>query len=199
MTVSYHNQFVESASEIDDWLKENLVCPRDHSGLRFHGDILSCERDHHYPVVHGIPVMLLDEVEQTIKYATDSLEMVRNGQVSAAPVAGSLRPQAVDPFVKENVAKTCGILYRPLVGRLSRYPVPEFRLPPGQGRVFLDIGCNWGRWSLAAAMNDFFVVGLDPSWKLLCQLGESSSSMVYGVSSSSVMHDSFPSVRPALT
>jgi ubiquinone/menaquinone biosynthesis C-methylase UbiE len=27
----------------------------------------------------------------------------------------------------------------------------------------LDIGCNWGRWSIAAARKGFSVVGIDPS------------------------------------
>ena len=62
-----------------------------------------------------------------------------------------------------SVAKTCGRLYAPVIGRLDQYPIPELRLPPGQGQLFLDIGCNWGRWSIAAARAGYDVVGIDPS------------------------------------
>jgi SAM-dependent methyltransferase len=50
------------------------------------------------------------------------------------------------------------------VGKLPRYPVPEFRLKQGAGRLLLDIGCNWGRWCLAAAKEGFIPVGIDPQF-----------------------------------
>ena len=33
--------------------------------------------------------------------------------------------------------------------RPAEYPIPELRLPPGDGRSFLEVGCNWGRWCVA--------------------------------------------------
>ncbi|MEO7793282.1 MAG: class I SAM-dependent methyltransferase, partial [Thermoanaerobaculia bacterium] len=69
----------------------------------------------------------------------------------------------VDPVVQMSVGKTCGRLYDPLIGRLERYPIPELRLPRAQGALLLDIGCNWGRWSVAAARLGYDVVGIDPS------------------------------------
>jgi SAM-dependent methyltransferase len=60
------------------------------------------------------------------------------------------------------VAATCGNLYRGLVGRLKRYPIPEMRLKNGAGRLLVDVGCNWGRWCLAAAREGFIPVGIDP-------------------------------------
>jgi cyclopropane fatty-acyl-phospholipid synthase-like methyltransferase len=34
---------------------------------------------------------------------------------------------------------------------------------PGAGKLLLDIGCSWGRWSISAARNGWCVVGIDPS------------------------------------
>jgi SAM-dependent methyltransferase len=52
-------------------------------------------------------------------------------------------------------------MYRPLIGRLTRYPIPELRLPVGEGKRFLDVGCNWGRWCVAAARKGYRPVGVD--------------------------------------
>ncbi len=52
-------------------------------------------------------------------------------------------------------------MYRSLIGKLPRYPIPELRLPPGHGEYFLDIGCNWGRWSISAARAGYNPVGID--------------------------------------
>lgn len=76
----------------------------------------------------------------------------------AAPVTDT-----IDPYVQNAVAGTCGILYLPLMNRLSRYPIPHFRLPSVEGRSLIDIGCNWGRWSIAAAQKGYSVIGLDPN------------------------------------
>lgn len=73
------------------------------------------------------------------------------------------RTDEIDPFVQQVVAATCGYLYLPLQHRLTRYPIPELRLPRGEGERFLDIGCNWGRWSISAAQLGYQVSGIDPN------------------------------------
>ncbi len=165
---------------MDQWLRENLACPRDHKSLDYDNNVLTCPDGHRYPVVDGIPVMLLDEVEQTLWVAAASLEKTQaNGDTSADdefPFADTLgidpeeRAQlsklpktGVDPVVQMSIAKTCGNLYTPLVGNLKTYPIPELRLPDASGETLLDIGCNWGRWSIAAAQKGYDVVGIDPS------------------------------------
>ena len=57
--------------------------------------------------------------------------------------------EAVDEHVRASLIKTHGNLYRG--ARLTRYPIPPFPLPDGSGRALLDVGCNWGRWTIAAA------------------------------------------------
>jgi len=66
---------------------------------------------------------------------------------------------AIDAHVRDSLIKTHGNLYRG--ARLTRYPVPPFPLPGGDGRTLLDIGCNWGRWTIAAARAGWRPTGID--------------------------------------
>ncbi len=128
----------------------NLACPRDRRALDLEGDELVCVDGHRYRVVDGIPVLLVPEDEPTHGACWVSLE-------ERAPEADT------DEFVQGVIAATCGNLYRHLIGRLETYPIPEIRLPPGEGRTFLEVGCNWGRWCVSAARRGYRVVGVDPS------------------------------------
>lgn len=140
-------------------LLEILACPRDQKPLsQTATDSLSCPDGHRYPVVRGIPVMLLDDVPRTHESIDRSLQSAQHGDV---PIQGG-GENGVDPFVQEAVAKTNGILYQSLVGKLTRYPIPEFRFEQGSGELLLDIGCNWGRWCIAAARRGYRPVGIDP-------------------------------------
>lgn len=147
---------------MDEWLRRHLACPRDHGALRADGETLICSEGHRYPCVDGIPVMLLDDAPPTHVAFRETLS-----QAAAAGSAGRAAETAssggVDSYVQTAIAGTCGYMYRRLIGRLTAYPIPEPRLPPGEGRLFLDIGCNWGRWCLGAAQKGYTPVGIDPS------------------------------------
>jgi 2-polyprenyl-3-methyl-5-hydroxy-6-metoxy-1,4-benzoquinol methylase len=65
----------------------------------------------------------------------------------------------VDEHVRASLIKTHGNLYRG--ARLTRYPIPPFPLPSGDGRTLLDLGCNWGRWTIAATRSGFRATGID--------------------------------------
>jgi SAM-dependent methyltransferase len=128
----------------------NLSCPRDRRALERLGEELACSDGHRYSVVDGIPVLLIPEEESTHGACWVSLEeYVPEGDT--------------DEFVQRVIAATCGNLYRHLIGNLPTYPIPEIRLPPGEGRTFLEVGCNWGRWCVSAARRGYRVVGVDPS------------------------------------
>jgi SAM-dependent methyltransferase len=55
------------------------------------------------------------------------------------------------------------ILLRGDVPQTIGHPIPDIRLPQGQAKLLLDVGCSWGRWSIAARRKGYSPVGLDPS------------------------------------
>lgn len=166
---------------VDPWLLDNLVCPVDRQALELRGDALVCPGGHRYPVVDDVPVMLLPDVAQTIDLATASLSRAASESIDArAPQLhleslgisdeekqGVLdlaqRGSKIDPVVAHLVAATNGLMYRHLIGTLDRYPLPDLPLPDGKGRLLLDVGCSWGRWTLAANRRGYHAVGIDPS------------------------------------
>jgi SAM-dependent methyltransferase/uncharacterized protein YbaR (Trm112 family) len=166
---------------IDPWFTAHLVCPLDHQALVFRDQALHCASRHRYPVVDGVPVMLIDHIDQTIDLAGASLRRARSeGIDQRAPelyleslgiseeeklgvLALAKQGGAIDPVVAHLVAATNGLMYRHLIGALDRYPVPDLPLPDGNGRSLLDVGCSWGRWTLAASRLGYQAVGIDPS------------------------------------
>jgi SAM-dependent methyltransferase/uncharacterized protein YbaR (Trm112 family) len=167
---------------MDQWLQEHLVCPRHHGTLTVQDDLLVCEAGDTFPLVHGVPVMLLPEVEDTLWVATRSRERARRrGELTdndpfftdtigldeeqrseVKKRMNRLEQEPIDPVVSGLVAATGGHLYKEICGRLDTYPIPALRLPGGSG-AFLEVGCNWGRWCSAAARKGYRVVGIDPS------------------------------------
>lgn len=67
----------------------------------------------------------------------------------------------VDAFVNDWLVNTNGNLYVRARGRLKGYPIPSWPLPPSSGQIVLDIGCSWGRWSVATARAGFSPIRLD--------------------------------------
>jgi len=163
-----------------DWLLEILACPRHRTALSASGDGgLTCSNGCHFPIVDEVPVMLLEEAQQTMDLAHVSMRKAKEATMDGRLYVESLglsdaekrgildfasgQPQAIDPVVSFLVSATNGIAYKHQIGRLKDYPIPMLRIPRTVGKVFLDIGCNWGRWCVAAARNGYKVVGIDPS------------------------------------
>ena len=71
----------------------------------------------------------------------------------------------VDPVISHLIGATSGWMYSHLIGtKLKRIPIPKFRLPASKNNaLLLDVGCSWGRWSIAAALSGYRVIGIDPS------------------------------------
>jgi SAM-dependent methyltransferase len=44
---------------------------------------------------------------------------------------------------------------------LPRYPIPQWPFLPGDGKLLLDVGCSWGRWTIAAARAGYRSIGMD--------------------------------------
>jgi SAM-dependent methyltransferase/uncharacterized protein YbaR (Trm112 family) len=165
----------------DPWFLENLVCPVSRRRLEIDGGHLASPEGRRYPVVQGIPVMLIPDVEQTLWVASASLTAAAHpdsgdpyfldtlgvSDVERASIRRLVAETGVDtymdPVVTWIVAQTNGLAYRKLVGTLTEYPIPHLRLPDSRGDLLLDVGSNWGRWSVAAALKGYRPVGLDPS------------------------------------
>lgn len=154
---------------MDKWLMEHLACPRDKQRLELRQEDLYCPSGHKYPVISGFPVMLVDDADSTHGYINETLEFVRRIRHSAVEVQNvfSDEPETdgIDPFVQNEVPLTSGTLYFSVQNRLTRYPIPHTRLSPGNGERLLDVGCNWGRWTIAAANRGYRPIGIDPSIK----------------------------------
>jgi 2-polyprenyl-3-methyl-5-hydroxy-6-metoxy-1,4-benzoquinol methylase len=169
--------------KIDDWYLKNLICPKSKTALSYTNNQLISKAGNIYPVIEGIPVMLLDDVNQTIELATNSISAAQSNsvdrlQINTLGVTDGEKEQLrqyidrqqeaqiesqVDPVVQFLVAATNGILYKEAITNLGEYPIPELRLPDSDGKLLLDVGCSWGRWCVAAARKNYNVVGIDPS------------------------------------
>ncbi len=149
------------------WLLDRLECPRDHGRLRQEAGALRCSQGHVYPVVDGIPVMIVQEKAPTQEVALLSAQEAVEALGGSGAKAGSVDPHRIDPFVQKVIAATGGNMYKAVIDRLPVYPIPELPLPPGEGKTFLDMGCNWGRWCLSAARQRYTVVGIDHNLQAL--------------------------------
>jgi SAM-dependent methyltransferase len=115
----------------------------------------------------------------------EALDPVAAGIDDNAPPS----PDEIDGWVQDMVAHTNSTLYSHLVGRLRRYPIPTLPMEPRRsGATLLDIGCGWGRWSLAAARHGFSAVGVDTS--LRAALAARRVAMQLGVPGRHVVADS---------
>ncbi len=152
-----------------DQLLQRLACPRDKSPLTLTGSALPhttneivCQRGHRYPVVDGVPVLLLQEVELDYRGTYHRTLKQARGEEPLRDYPAKLAPGAVDPYVQVYLGSTCGRLYTPAHGKLEQHPFPEIELPDADGATLLDLGSNWGRWSVAAARKGYDVIGMDP-------------------------------------
>ena len=172
---------------LDPWYLQNLVCPIDRSKCDYDGKQLISKGGRRYPVVDGVAVMLIGDEQQTIGIARASIERAsglpdkidqRGPQfyletlgISELEKVELLRlfknnQCKIDPVAMMLIGATSGYAYKKLTGNpdLQEYPIPEITLPPSSsGETLLDLGCSWGRWSVAAARKGYSVVGIDPS------------------------------------
>ncbi len=167
---------------LDPWYLENLVCPVSREPLRLEGNFL-VSASRRYPVIDGMPVMLLDDVTQTIGVARATLDVAQSVAEGKSDGGGPLylgtlgfneegrkKAEALalkggdyDPVVATMLHATSGNAYGHLVGsELQSYPIPKIDFEYGPPGTLLDVGCNWGRWSMAAARKGHSVVGVDP-------------------------------------
>jgi len=133
-----------------------LACPRDHSAIQIQDGALKCAQGHMFAMEQGVPVFAEQPRRET--FPLNMPPLARPGNSVAASQTQSA---AINPFVNDWIVNTNGNLYWRTRGRLPRYPIPAWPFGEGRGRVLLDIGCAWGRWSIAAARAGFQPIGLD--------------------------------------
>lgn len=139
---------------VDPWLLENLVCPRDRRPVRAVGGVLECPEGHQYLVARDIPLMLLEPMDMVRRL----VEQAERDWPESSPASEG----GIDAFVDREIAATNGNMFLSALGRVKRYPIPVLRMPEGNGGRLLDVGCNWGRWLIAAARRGYRPVGIDP-------------------------------------
>jgi SAM-dependent methyltransferase len=139
-----------------------LVCPRDHSDLFVCGTDLLCVHGHRYCTAAGVPIMLTD-APPTHWGCTRGIDPSEINNDLSSDSEITRQGSRIDPYVNAALIGSSGNLYKSLVGKLSRYPIPALRLPDGENRVLVDLGCHWGRWSIAAARKGYRVIGVDPN------------------------------------
>lgn len=162
-----------------------LVCPRDHAPLVESGDHLTCDHGHQYRLADGIPILFTDNEPTHWEFECAKPEAVEQALADDRHVR-SLNA-AVDPYIQNWLVYTSGNLYRKVSKNLTRYPIPSLRLAEGNKKLFLDVGCNWGRWSIAAGQKGYRVVGIDPS--LACVLAARRVARQMGIDAEFVVGD----------
>ncbi len=160
-----------------------LVCPRTKSSLTAKEGFLCAADGARYPVVMDIPVMLPVDTTATIGVAEQSRRVAREvadgarsaddffpetiglspADLAAARTDWARGSWKIDPAASHLVAAAGGFMYKHLQGKLEEYPVPTFPAELQRGMRVLDVGCNWGRWSLSAARAGAEATGIDPS------------------------------------
>jgi 2-polyprenyl-3-methyl-5-hydroxy-6-metoxy-1,4-benzoquinol methylase len=127
-----------------------LQCPEHGAGLQQAPGSLRCEMGHEIAVERGVPIF----TRNARREETPS---------NMAALAAESATGAVDAFVDDWIVNTHGNLYWHLRGHLPRYPIPEWpgRIAGKRGEVLIDIGCSWGRWTIAGARAGYEAWGID--------------------------------------
>ena len=152
---------------IPSWLRALLRCPADGAELAEREQLLVCPNGHEFGVVDGVPVMLTESDDETLWVRSASLAAareVRHGSRASsdlfvdtigctpdvrARLAAHLEPirrplSEVDPVASSLVLATNGLLYKGLVGRLTRAPIPTISFPKATAGFF-------SMWAVAGA------------------------------------------------
>jgi len=143
---------------------ELLRCPTSGLPLNFEGDeLVSIDGCNRYPVVFGIPCLIPDSAAPTHAGYRRVIEENQKHRNSST----GIDDEAFTDFIQAMIVSTCGNLFRGAKVD-GIYPIPEF--PTNfAGNHVLDIGCNWGRWSIAGAKVGYKIVGMDIHLKsLMC-------------------------------
>jgi 2-polyprenyl-3-methyl-5-hydroxy-6-metoxy-1,4-benzoquinol methylase/uncharacterized protein YbaR (Trm112 family) len=153
---------METVNVVDPRLLEVLRCPTSGLPLYIEGEnLVSIDGDKCYPIISGIPCLIPDSAEPT--HAGYRRVIGENRKYRDASTG--IDEEDVRDFIQAMIVSTCGNLFRgaKLTGI---YPIPEFPMVFA-GTNILDMGCNWGRWSIAGAKAGYRLIGVDIHLKAL--------------------------------
>jgi SAM-dependent methyltransferase len=165
--VTENNASTLTAESFDSWLMTQFVCPVDHAPLVREGNWMINVQNplRRYPIAHGIPVFLRDDIEHTAWWSRESLAQatrIANGVEEFCELPWDRK--MVHPHVQSIIDSTGGYMYQPCKGKLTEYPIPRIRVNKrGNSQLMIDCGCNWGRWTFSASRLGIPAVGVDPS------------------------------------
>lgn len=127
-----------------------LWCPLHERDVTRADSRLICAARHEIPIENGVPIFAGQPRREP-------------KPLNMPPLTPQSSPGAVDEFVDDWIVNTNGNLYWRVRGGLPRYPIPRWpaRMPEKPGEVLVDIGCSWGRWTIAAARAGYAVWGVD--------------------------------------
>src|SRR5262245_50658323 len=132
-----------------------LRCPVSGQPLRIEGDgLITADRSTNYAVIDGIPILLLESAESTHQ----GYDAVLLDNKDWAMRARDYGEEDATKFLDGMLVPTCGNLFHG-VHLSGDYPIPDFPQFPKDSAI-LDVGCNWGRWSIAGAKKGCRIVGV---------------------------------------
>src|SRR5580658_7694136 len=99
--------------DVDASILDLVVCPRDKLKLDSMEGSLFCANGHEYPVLGGVPILLVGDTAPTHIEATLSLDAGRLREMP--PYGVTPTGMIVDPWVNEEIAATNGMLYLPVL------------------------------------------------------------------------------------
>lgn len=141
-------------------LLDILRCPTSGLPLRIESDdLVATDGSRHYPVVAGIPCLMPDSAEPThagYRVLVDENRKQRHACVTKEDVVS---------FIQAMIVSTCGNLFRG-TNLTGVYPIPDFPNVFGADNI-LEVGCNWGRRSIAGAKAGYRLIGIDIHLKSL--------------------------------
>jgi SAM-dependent methyltransferase/uncharacterized protein YbaR (Trm112 family) len=162
--------------ESSTWLSL-LVDPIDRQPLHFYDRELIAANGIRYPIIEGVPVLIRADLPPTHLSSTRTVkmaELARQG-LPIDPVFAVNLPKQIKDRMRREIASGCDpaeAVIRRLVpmtsgrGYRDLAPGDAIAIPTfperGAGQLLLDLGCSWGRWTIAAARAGFHAIGIDP-------------------------------------
>jgi ubiquinone/menaquinone biosynthesis C-methylase UbiE/uncharacterized protein YbaR (Trm112 family) len=139
-------------------LTKILRCPETGLDLKINdNELVTVDGSRRYPIFEGIPCLLPHCAAPTHSGYRKILEENRK--------TAELNDAQLDNFIGAMVVATCGNLFRG-ASLNGSYPIPNFPEFTPAGPL-LDLGCNWGRWTIAGAYRRHLMIGVDIHLKAL--------------------------------